>query len=65
MAILNSWKNPEFTYEYVRKHIQLGEELDVEENNIYKITLLKNIVETGAHWKSIARKIIKIRWSTH
>jgi hypothetical protein len=57
--ILNSWKDPDCSYEFLRKHIQLGIDLEVEDSK--DLDILKGIVDMCAHWKSIARKVLKIR----
>jgi len=42
----------------LRKHIDVGIHLDINEK---EIEVLKAIVEFCAHWKSMARKILKSR----
>ena len=47
-----------FNYEAVRKHIEQGVQLDVSERDL---EMLKALVEMCAHWKSLARKVLKSR----
>jgi hypothetical protein len=55
---LTEFKNPELNYEYLRKHIDLGMNLDIMDK---EMDALRAIVEMCAHWKSLARKILKSR----
>lgn len=55
--IINN-KRPEHNYEMVRKHIDLGVQLDINDK---EMEMLKNMLEMSAHWKSLARKILKSR----
>jgi hypothetical protein len=41
-----------------RKHIDLGNQLDIED---HEIELLTQLVEVCAHWKIVARKVISSR----
>lgn len=58
MAILNDWKNEKYIYDIIRKHIQEGEKLELEDEDL---DLMKSLIEMTAHWKNMARKVLKTR----
>ena len=56
--ILSDWKNADFNYEIVRKHIDLGSQLEITDKELEALTCM---IDTCAHWKSLARKLLKSR----
>ena len=59
--ILTRNSSQEYNYEFLRKHIDQGILLDINDK---ELELLKKLVELCAHWKSLARKILKSRTLT-
>ena len=56
--VLTDLRTPLYNYDFVRNHIEAGQALDIAG---WEMTLLRSAVEYCAHWKSLARKLLKSR----
>jgi len=56
--MFTNWKQKDFNYEAVRKHVELAALLDINDK---ELDLLNAIINMCAHWKSTARKVLNSR----
>jgi len=57
--VFSDWKNPAFSVEYLRKHIQNGWNLEVEDKE--DLGLLETVCDLATNWKIMTRKLLSLR----
>jgi len=56
--MLNSIRNAQYNYEFLKNHLEAGQNYDIDDKDM---RILKELTEYCAHWKFMARKILKSR----